>query len=178
MWGYEGERAALTLTPYGGFVDAKSVSANPFGGGRADFRYRVHDGERFQVSPILAGEAFHYRFNAFGVDLGPDGTRQAGEPRPGGYFSPQFFGSVEPGLAIAGRLGENTFLDLEGGPAIQYVDEQGADSDTGVNLGGQGRLELVYFLHPSVHWSIGADVKSFGSAYTRAQATTKLGFDF
>ncbi|MGH7337500.1 MAG: tetratricopeptide repeat protein, partial [Myxococcota bacterium] len=56
VWGYEGERANLTLRPYGGVVDAKSVSANPFGGGRAEFRYRIYDGDRFQVSPILAGE--------------------------------------------------------------------------------------------------------------------------
>ena len=95
---------------------------------------------------------------------------------PGGYFSPQLFASGEAGLAIAARLGEDAFLDLEGGPAIQYVDEQGSDYDTAV--GGQGQLELVYFLHPQVHWSIGADVKSFGSAYTRAQATTRLGFEF
>jgi tetratricopeptide (TPR) repeat protein len=176
LWGYEGERATLTFRPYGGFVDAKSVTANPFGGARAEFRYKIYNGDRLQVSPIFAGEGFHYRFNAFGVDLGPDGTRQAGEPRPGGYFSPQLFGSGEAGLAISGRLGENAFLDLEGGPSIQYVDEQHSDYD--VAAGGQGKLEFVYFLHPSVHWAIGGEVKSFGSAYTRATATTRLGFEF
>lgn len=176
LWGYEGERARLTFQPYGGFVDAKSVTGNPFGGARAEFRYRIYNGDRLQVSPIFAAEAFHYRFNAFGVDLGPDGTRQAGEARPGGYFSPQFFGSGETGLAIAGRLGENAFLDLEGGPSIQYVNEQHTDYD--VAVGGQGKLEFVYFLHPQVHWAIGAEVRSFGSAYTRAQATTRLGFEF
>ena len=176
LLGYQGERTTLTLRPYGGAVDARGVTVNPFGGGRAELRFRIYDGESVQVSPIFAAEAFHYRFNAFGVDLGPDGTRQAGEARPGGYFSPQLFGSGEAGLAIAGRLGENAFLDLEGGPAIQYVKEQGLDSDTGV--GGQGRLEFVYFLLPSLHWAVGGEVKSFGSAYTRATATTRLGFEF
>ena len=176
LWGYEGERARLTFTPYGGFVDAKSVTGNPFGGARAEFRYKIYNGDRLQVSPIFAAEAFHYRFNAFGVDLGPDGVRQAGEARPGGYFSPQLYGSGETGLAIAGRLGENAFLDLEGGPSIQYVNEQHTDYD--VSAGGQGKLEFVYFLHPQVHWAIGAEVRSFGSAYTRAQATTRLGFEF
>ena len=78
--------------------------------------------------------------------------------------------------AIAGRLGDNVFLNLEGGPAIQYVKEQGLDRDVGA--GGQGKLEFVYFLHPSVFWSIGADVRSFGSAYTRAQGTTRIGIEF
>jgi hypothetical protein len=103
-------------------------------------------------------------------------VRQASEPRAGGYFSPQLFGSAEAGLALSARLSENAFFDIEGGPALQYVKEQGNDSDTGV--GGQGKVELVYFFLPSVHWAIGADVKSFGSAYTRAQATTRIGFDF
>jgi tetratricopeptide (TPR) repeat protein len=176
LFGYEGERATFHFTPYGGAVEAENIRTNVFGGGRAEFRYRVHDGERLTVSPILAAEAFHYQFNAFGVDLGPDGVRQAGEARPGGYFSPQLFGSGEVGLAFSARLGENAFLDLEGGPAIQYVKEQGLDSDTGA--GGQGRLELVVYLLPSLHWDLGGDVRSFGSAYTRLQATTRLGWDF
>jgi tetratricopeptide (TPR) repeat protein len=176
MLGFGGDRASFTVTPYGGFVDARGIKENPFGGGRAELRFKIHDGERVQVSPILAAEGFHYQFNAFGEDLGPDGVRQAGEARPGGYFSPQLFGSAEVGLAIAAHIGDNAFLDLEGGPALQYVKEQGLDSDTGV--GGQGKLEFVYFFLPSVHWAIGADIRSFGSAYTRAQATTRIGFEF
>ena len=174
--GYEGDRATFNFVPYGGAVDAKGVMANPFGGARAEWRYRIYDGERLQVSPILAGEAYHYRFNAFGVDLGPDGIYQAREPRPGGYFSPQFFGSGETGLAINGRLGENAFLELEGGPSLQFVKEQGLDHD--IAAGGQGKLQFVYFLQPSVHWSFGAEVRSFGSAYTRALAATSIGFEF
>lgn len=176
LWGYEGERGLFTVTPYGGAVDSKSVSANPFGGGRIEWRYKIYNGDRLQVSPILAGEAFHYRFNAFGVDYGLDGVRSAGEPRAGGYFSPELYGSGEGGLAISGQLGEDAFLDLEGGPSIQYVKEYGTDYD--VSVGGQGRLEFVYFLHPQVHWSIGGEVKSFGSAFTRAQLATRLGFEF
>jgi tetratricopeptide (TPR) repeat protein len=167
---YEGTRATLSLEPYGGFVDATNVAANPFGGGRVELRYRIYDGERLQISPILAGEVFHYHFNAFGVNLDP------GEPKPGGYFSPQLFGSGEPGMALSARLGENHFLDLEGGPAVQYVKEQGTKSDLG--LGGQGRFEYVYFLRPSIYWSIGAEVQSFGAAYTRGTATTRLAFEF
>jgi len=167
---YEGRRATLSLEPYGGFVDASGVAANPFVGGRVELRYRIFDGEGLQISPILAGEVFHYRFNAFGVNLDP------GEPEPGGYFSPQFFGSGEPGLALTARLGENHFLELEGGPAVQYVNEQGTKHDLG--LGGQGRFEYVYFLRPSIYWSIGAEVQSFGAAFTRATATSRLAFRF
>src|SRR5262249_30754401 len=159
LFGYEGERTQFHVIPYGGAVDAHSVSANPFGGGRAELRFKIYDEDRLTVSPILAAEAFHYRFNAFGVDLGPDFMRQANEPRAGGYFSPQFFGSGEAGLAFAARLGDDAFLDLEGGPAIQYVKEQGLDYDLGA--GGQGKLQLVVFLAPHVHWAFGADVKSF-----------------
>src|SRR5262249_48109 len=115
-------------------------------------------------------------FNAFGVDLGPDNIRSASEPRPGGYFSPQLFGSAETGLAIDARLSDSAFFHLEGGPALQYVKEQGLDRDIGG--GGQGKLEFMYFLQPSIYWSVGADVRSFGSAYTRAMATTKLAIEF
>lgn len=174
--GYEGDRATFNFTPYGGAVDAKGVTVNPFGGARAEWRYRLYEGDSLQVSPILAGEAYHYRFNAFGVDLGPDNVRQAREPRPGGYFSPQFLGSGETGLAMTGRLGEDAFLDLEGGPSLQYVKEQGNEYDLAV--GGQGKLEFVYFLQPWMHWSLGAEVRSYGSVYTRAQAVTRLGFEF
>ena len=173
---YEGKRATVSLVPYGGAVDARGVTVNPFGGARAEWRYKIYDGESVQISPILAAEGTHYRFNAFAIDYGADGVRQANEPRAGGYFSPQLFGSGETGLALSAKLGDSAFFEIEGGPAIQYVQEQGPASDVGA--GGQGKVELVWYFLPSVHWAIGADVKSFGSAYTRAEATTRIGIDF
>jgi hypothetical protein len=36
----------------------------------------------------------------------------------------------------------------------------------------------VLFLHPSVYWAIGGDVKSLGAAYTRFGAETRIGIEF
>ncbi len=167
---YQGERGTFHLEPYGGFVDAKATSINAFGGGRMDMRYRIFDGDHVEVSPMLAAEGYYYDYDAFGVDL------LEGSPRPGGYFSPQGFGSVEPGLALSIRMGESAFLDIEGGPAVQASHQNGESWDVGA--GGQGKLEWVLFLHPSVYWGIGAEVKSLGAAYTRFGASTRLAFEF
>jgi tetratricopeptide (TPR) repeat protein len=167
---YQGEKGTFSIEPYGGFVDANKVSKNPFGGARIDTRYRIFSGDHVDVSPMLGLEAYGYRFDAFSIDLEP------GHTEPGGYFSPEFFASGEPGLAINTRLGDNVFFDLEGGPAFQVVKAEAGDWET--KGGGQGRAELVVFLHPSIYWAIGTEVKSIGSAYTRIGAATRLAFEF
>ena len=167
---YEGERGTFSINPYGGLVDARGVAGNPFVGGRIDMRYRIFSGEHVDISPMLGVEGYHYRFNAFAIDLEP------GHQRPGGYFSPTGFASVEPGLAISARISEGQFLDIEGGPALQLVKEDNPGWDVGG--GGRGRLEYVLFLHPSVYWAIGGEVQSLGAAYTRLGASTRLAFEF
>jgi tetratricopeptide (TPR) repeat protein len=167
---YEGEKGTFSIEPYAGLVDAKAVSGNPFVGGRIETRYRIFSGDHVDVSPYLGLEGYHYRFNAFAIDLEP------GNPKPGGYFSPMGFGSVEPGIAFNIRIGESQFLDLEGGPALQVSKE--SDPSWDVGAGGRGRLEYVLFLHPSLYWAIGGEVQSLGAAYTRFGASTRLAFEF
>jgi tetratricopeptide (TPR) repeat protein len=167
---YQGDKGTFTIQPYGGIVDAKAVSGNPFVGGRIEGRYRIFSGDHVDVSPYLGLEGYHYRFNAFAIDLEPS------NPKPGGYFSPMGFGSVEPGIAFNVRIGENQFFDIEGGPALQASKE--SDPGWDIGAGGRGRLEYVLFLHPSVYWSIGGEVQSLGAAYTRIGASTKLGIEF
>ena len=94
----------------------RASSANPFGGGRAEWRYKIYNGDRLQVSPILAAEGVHYQFNAFGVDLGPDGVRSAGEARTGGYFSPKIFGSGEAGSRSRDGSGRTPSSISKAGP--------------------------------------------------------------
>ena len=167
---YEHERREFLLEPYGGVVDARSVSGNPFVGMRTRTAYRLLESDRFELSPLLLAEIYHYRFDAFGLTPG------SGQPRPGGYFSPQLFVQGVPGLALATRWGDDSFLDLEGGPAAQLVKE-GGDAAR-FEVGGQARLSYVTFLRPSLYWTLEAEFTSLGAAYTRVGAMTSLTFKF
>jgi tetratricopeptide (TPR) repeat protein len=167
---YDHEGRQWEIEPYGGLVDARGVAGNPFVGLRSRGAYRVYQSDRFELSPTLEAEIYHYRFDAFAIAPGP------GQPRPGGYFSPQLFVQGIPGLKLATRWGTETFLDLEGGPAAQLVKEGGGA--THFEIGGQGRLSFVTLLRPSLYWTFETDVTSLGDAYTRVGASTSLTFKF
>lgn len=100
---YEHERREFLLEPYGGFVDAKSVAGNPFVGVHTRSAYRLLESDRFELSPLLHAEIYHYRFDAFGVAPGP------GQPRRGGYFSPQLFTSLGAAYTRVGAMTSLTF---------------------------------------------------------------------
>ncbi len=165
-WG----RLEAALEPYTGWVDADGVDANPFVGlrGRADYQLRATN--RWKLAGVLGMDIYHYRDDAFGVDP------FASSPLPGGYFSPQFFFEVIPGISTSVQWGESAFLDLEGGPALQLVNESGGGTE--FNVGGHARLSYLHFIRDSMFLSFQAGFVRISEAYTRADWRISLTFKF
>jgi tetratricopeptide (TPR) repeat protein len=162
-------RFEAEIEPYAGFVDAKSTSDNAFVGLRGRLAWRVLETRHFDLTPFYESDLYHYQDDAFGVSADADAE-------PGGYFSPPLFFEQVPGLALAFRLGEETFLDLEGGPALQVVDESG--SKARFEVGARAGLSFVTFLRESLYWTLESDFIRIGEAYTRVAVTTSLTFKF
>jgi tetratricopeptide (TPR) repeat protein len=168
--GGERGRFDYSLDPYAGWVDAQGVDDNPFVGirGRGDFA--VLDSKRTEMSIGLAADMYHYQDDAFGLDP------TQSDPEPGGYFSPAFFFEATPTLGLRLRFGEDGSLDLQGGPALQIVDESGGDTD--INVGGHARLSYMLFIRDSIFWSLYTDFTRIGDAYTRVDWHTSVTFKF
>ena len=168
--GTEGGRLDARIEPYTGWVSADGVDANFFIGARARVDYGLFDDGWYGISPMYRVEISHYDEDAFGVVPSND------EPLPGGYFSPQLFFEQVVGLSLRLRWGADRFLDLEGGPALQAVNE--SHGGTEWKLGGEGRLSLVFFVRESLFWTLETDYSGIGGAYTRFAGKTSLVFKF
>jgi tetratricopeptide (TPR) repeat protein len=163
-------RLDLTLEPYAGLVDAEAVDDNPFVGLRGRLDYSLHESNRWKLSGVLGMEIYHYRDDAFGVDP------LESTPLPGGYFSPQFFFEAVPGISTSIQWGENCFLDVEGGPALQVVNESGGGAD--FNVGGHAHLSFLMFIRDSMFWTFETGFVQISDAYTRVDWRTSLTFKF
>jgi tetratricopeptide (TPR) repeat protein len=162
-------RFEAEIEPYAGFVDAKSSEDNAFVGFRGRLAWRLLEIRSFDLTPFYESDLYHYEEDAFGVSADADAE-------PGGYFSPPFFFEQVPGLALAFRLGKDSFLDLEGGPALQVVDEAGESSR--FEVGGRAGLSYVTFLRESLYWTLESEFLRIGEVYTRVAVTTSLTFKF
>lgn len=163
-------RLSGIIEPYVGWVDARGISSNPFVGAKGRLQWQLFEIGPVEVSPYYRGDLYHYRDDAFGIDP------TQGDPRAGGYFSPQLFFEQIPGLAFDASWGENQFLELEGGPSFQLVEESG--SNTRFEIGGHARLAYVAFLNESLFWTLEADFTRIGDAYTRVGLNTSLTLKF
>ena len=143
---------------------------NPFVGLRGELDYTLLESNRWKLDGVLGMEIYHYRDDAFGDDPF-DST-----PLPGGYFSPQFFFETAPGVSTSFQWGENGFLDLEGGPALQVVNESGGGAD--FNVGGHARVSLLMFIRDSFFWTLETGFVRISDAYTRVDWRTSLTFKF
>jgi len=77
--------------------------------------------------------------------------------------------------AFSFRIGETQFLDLEGGPSFQFVD----DSDgSGFEFGGNARLSYTLFLGRSLYWTLQPAFTRIGDVYTRGEVRTLLTWKF
>ena len=162
-------RADAGVELYGGWVEAESVSNNPFVGLRGRVDYTLLEADRSDLAAVLALDLYHYDEDAFGI------IPSNSEPLPGGYFSPDFFFEQVIGLSASFHWGKDRYLDLEGGPALQWVDES---SGSDFNIGGYGRLEFVMFLDESKYWTFEAGYTQISDAYTRFDGRTMLTFKF
>jgi tetratricopeptide (TPR) repeat protein len=168
--GMERARLEASLRPYAGWVSADEVDDNFFAGVRGRVAYLLLDRGWFELAPLATTEIYHYDEDAFGVVPSDD------EPLPGGYFSPQFFFEQTLGLSLRVRWSADRFLELDGGPALQLVDESEGSSET--ELGGRARLSLVSFVSETLYWTLELDFSSIGDAYSRLDARAGLTFKF
>jgi tetratricopeptide (TPR) repeat protein len=163
-------RLEISLDPYTGWVDSIGVDANPFVGLRSRLDYTLHESKRWKVAGVLGMEIYHYRDDAFGIDP------SVRPPEAGGYFSPQLFFETVPGISASLQWGESSFLDFEGGPALQVVDESNGGAD--FNVGGYARLSYLLFIRDSIFWSLQTGFVRVSDAYTRVDWRTSLTFKF
>lgn len=164
-------RFRAEIEPSAGWVDADGASDNAHLGLRGRIAYRLFETRSFDLVPFYQADVQYYDHDAFGVAVDP-----AAEAEPGGYFSPELFFEQLPGLALAFRFGEASFLDLEGGPALQFVRESG--SGTRFAVGGRAGFSFVTFLRDSLYWTLGADFVRIEEAYTRVDLKTSMTFKF
>ncbi len=162
-------RFEFALEPYAGWVGADGAGNNPFVGLGSRIDCAVHESNRWELAGILGMDLNHYRDDAFGVDP------LQSDPEPGGYFSPQFFFQTVPGISATVHFGEDGFLDLEGGPALQVVNESGGSD---FNVGGQARLSYVLFIRETIFWSFDTSFVRIENAYTRVDLRSGLIFKF
>ncbi|HXK21237.1 MAG TPA: tetratricopeptide repeat protein [Myxococcota bacterium] len=164
-WG----RLEARAEPYIGWVSANGAGDNFLVGARARLAYPLHESGAFDVAAFYAAEVTHYEDDDYAVK--PDDP----DRDPGGYFSPQVFVEQTPGLAFSFRIGETQFLDVEGGPSFQYVD----DSDgTGFEFGGNARVSYTLFLGRSLYWTLEPAFTRIGDVYTRGEVRTLLTWKF
>ena len=163
-------RLRLALDPYTGWVDADDAGDNAFIGLGGRLEYELRESSGWKLSGVLATDIHRYHDDAFGIDPA-DPSRD-----PGGYFSPQLFVEALPGISTSIEWGESAFLDFEGGPAVQLVDESGGGAE--FSVGGRARLSYLYFLEDSMFWSFRAGFIQISDAYTRVDWGTSLTFKF
>jgi tetratricopeptide (TPR) repeat protein len=127
--------------PEAGFV-ADASGTNPVIGGRAALALPWSSG-RWTVSPRLELAVVHY-----GEDRSWTGAGAAPGTTLGGYFSPTLLATASPRLAVAYQRFPAVRLALEGGPALQWLDDaHGARAQLGGDLRAEasrrlGRLRL------------------------------------
>lgn len=167
--GMQRGRFDARMEPYIGWVAADGLSENLLVGARGRLGYRLLDSATMDLSPFYAAHLSHYGHDAYGF------TPSASE-QPGGYFSPGIFFEQTPGIALGFRFGERQFLELEGGPSFQLVDD--SEGASGFEFGGNARLSYVLFLQKSLYWTLEPSFSRIGDVYTRAELRTLLTFKF